>query len=71
MYFWKQVTASEWDAKFKDLVRKLLVDNPQFRWFGERLDDHKQALMRRDAAIDQFPTRLLTGFFRFSPAGRL
>jgi LemA protein len=34
----------------------------------QRFNDGAQSY---DAAITQFPTRLLTGFFRFGPAGRL
>src|SRR5689334_9794655 len=45
-YFWKQATASDWDAKFKDLVRKLLVENPQIRSFSDRLEESKQWLMK-------------------------
>src|SRR5258708_5561481 len=53
-YFYKQATVSDWDAKFKELVRRLLVENPQLRAFGDRLEESKQWLMKRDSALDAF-----------------
>ena len=32
---------------------------------------YNDAVLAYNAALDQFPTRLLTGFFRFGPAGQL
>src|SRR5688572_29131498 len=47
-YFWQQATASDWDARFRDLVRKLLVENPQIRDFSNKLEENRQWLAKRE-----------------------
>ena len=43
-WFWQQATASDWKSWFDELARKMLVDNPQLREFGNRLEDRPAAI---------------------------
>ena len=36
-YFWKNATLSNWDAKFRDLVRRQVVEHPQLKAFTDML----------------------------------